>query len=420
MDNSAVIAPASAGGAALVRFDNSRGELIWLLIKNFLLNLVTLGIYRFWARTNIRRYFWRSIEIGGERLEYVGRGIELFIGFLIVVAVIFLAAIPLYVVEFLLLGAGLVFVIVVNLAYYSVLLVLIQIAIFRARRYRTSRTVWRGIRFGLEGKSLRYAGISCLYGLLVLVTLGFAVPWRNVALQRYIMDGTRFGQQHFQFDGDGRDLFPIWSIVILVGYTVVALIVVVNLQFVIGIFEFAVAPPESVAQTAAAYALVEGINPNGWWPFLLLPIYFVVRIWYGVRQFTYFVNRTTCGETSFASSLRTPQVIWYLVTFGVLVFLGLAATVAIFTTMIIVSTVDVASGQMLSVLLLISLVLMAFVLFALLNVLRIAWLYFELLRIGCRSISIGNFAAIDNVVRGTDDTMKFGEGLADALDYGDI
>ncbi len=407
-------------GPALVRFDNSRGELIWLLIKNFLLNLITLGIYRFWARTNLRRYFWRGIKIDGERLEYVGRGIELLIGFLIVVAVLFLAAIPLYVVQFLVLGAGPVFEIVVTLLYYFALLVLLQIAIFRARRYRTSRTVWRGIRFGLEGKSLHYAGVSCLYGLLVLVTLGFAAPWRNVALQRYLMDGTRFGLQHFRFDGDGRDLFPIWSIVMLVGYAFIALIVIVNLQLVIGIFEFYVAPPESAAQTAAAQALVGGINPNGWWPFLFLPIYSVLQLWYGVRQFTYFVNRTTFGETRFASSLRTPQVIWYLVAFGVLVFLGLAATVAIFAALIVVPAVGGAGSQMLSVLSLVLLVLLAFVLFALLNVLRIAWLYFELLRVGCKSISIRNFAAVDNVVQGADDTMKFGEGLADALDYGDI
>ncbi len=407
-------------GRALVRFDNSRGALIRLLIKNFLLNLITLGIYRFWARTNLRRYFWRGIEIDGERLEYVGRGIELFIGFLIVVAVLFLAAIPLYVIQFLSLGAGSAFEIVVNLLYYSILLVLIQVAIFRARRYRSSRTVWRGIRFGLEGRSLHYAGISCLYGLLVLMTLGLAAPWRNVALQRYLMDGTRFGQQHFRFDGDGRDLLPIWSIVMLAGYAVMALIVVVNLQLVVGIFEFSVAPPEDAAQTAAAQALVGGINPSGWWPFLFLPVYFVLRLWYGVRQFAYFVNRTTFGETSFASSLRTPQVIWYLVAFGVLVFLGVAATVAIFAGLIVVPAVGGAGSQMLSVLSLVSLVLLAFVLFALLNVLRIAWLYFELLRVGCKSISIRNFAAVDNVVQGADDTMKFGEGLADALDYGDI
>ena len=167
MDTSAAIAPPSGAGVELVRFDNRRGELIGLLIKNFLLNFITMGIYRFWARTNLRRYFWRGIAIDNERLEYVGRGIELFIGFLIVVAILFLAAVPLFMVQFLIIGAPAVLKFGVEFLYYAVLFVLIQIAVFRARRYRTSRTVWRGIRFGLEGKSLRYAGISCLYGLLV-------------------------------------------------------------------------------------------------------------------------------------------------------------------------------------------------------------------------------------------------------------
>ena len=279
-------------------------------------------------------------------MEYVGRGIELFVGFLIVVAILFLTAIPLLLVQFFALGAGSVFEIVITLAYYAVLFVLIQIAIFRARRYKTSRTVWRGIRFGLEGKSLRFAKISCLYGLLVLVTLGFAAPWRNVAVQRYLMDRTRFGGEHFRFDGSGRDLIPIWSLVILTGYTAIALIIVVNLQlttYILDVFTRAGGLEEGIA----IEELTGRINPYGWWPCLLLPVSFVLQLWYSVRQFTYFVNRTTLGATSFASSLRTPQVIWYIIIFRVLVFFGWAATFAIFAALIFVQATGGAGGQML-------------------------------------------------------------------------
>src|SRR6185503_3238115 len=55
-----------------------------LAIVNFLLNLVTLTIYRFWAKTNVRRHIWSCVHINGQPLEYTGRGIELFLGFLIV------------------------------------------------------------------------------------------------------------------------------------------------------------------------------------------------------------------------------------------------------------------------------------------------------------------------------------------------
>ena len=64
-----------------VRFMD-RGGLFGLLVKNAFLTLVTLGIYRFWARAALRRYWWGSIVIAGDPLEYTGTGLELFIGFL--------------------------------------------------------------------------------------------------------------------------------------------------------------------------------------------------------------------------------------------------------------------------------------------------------------------------------------------------
>ena len=64
------------------------GSLATILAKNAFLNLVSLSFYRFWARTNLRRYFWSSVRIGGEPLEYTGQARELFIGFLIVAAIL--------------------------------------------------------------------------------------------------------------------------------------------------------------------------------------------------------------------------------------------------------------------------------------------------------------------------------------------
>src|SRR5476651_1247074 len=57
-----------------------------LLIRGSLLLLVTLGIYRFWLATDVRRYLWNNTEIAGETLEYIGTARELLIGFLIAIA----------------------------------------------------------------------------------------------------------------------------------------------------------------------------------------------------------------------------------------------------------------------------------------------------------------------------------------------
>ena len=70
-----------------LRFDYvPRPGLLKLTLVNLLLNIVTLTIYRFWARTNVRKHIWACVHINGQPLEYTGKGIELFKGALIVFA----------------------------------------------------------------------------------------------------------------------------------------------------------------------------------------------------------------------------------------------------------------------------------------------------------------------------------------------
>ena len=67
--------------------------LLRIALINALLFVVTLSLYRFWAKTNVRRHIWGCVHVNGEPLEYTGRGLELFLGALIVFGVaIFLAS----------------------------------------------------------------------------------------------------------------------------------------------------------------------------------------------------------------------------------------------------------------------------------------------------------------------------------------
>ena len=74
---------APANGARLA---GSEKDFWKLLTRGAFLLLVTLGIYRFWLATDVRRYLWNNTEIAGEGLEYVGTARELLIGFLIAIA----------------------------------------------------------------------------------------------------------------------------------------------------------------------------------------------------------------------------------------------------------------------------------------------------------------------------------------------
>lgn len=200
-------------------FSGTAGQMFPVVFKGLALTVLTLGVYRFWYLTDVRRFLWNRVEVGGDYLEYTGRGVELFIGFLIALAVVA----PLYGLFFFL-GAFLDPVASVALQGVATIgvIFLAQFALFRARRYRLTRTIWRGVRFQQSGSGLAYATRSLAWALLVMLTLGLAYPWMRASLERYKMTNTWYGDQQGAFSATGGGLFRrgalLWlaAIVILV------------------------------------------------------------------------------------------------------------------------------------------------------------------------------------------------------------
>src|SRR5262249_36879809 len=176
--------------------------------------LCTLGIYRFWLATDQRRFLWGNTEIAGDALEYTGTPRELLVGFLIAIAVL----IPIYAGFFLAaLGTGLVGQLSGAIAF--LLLALFgHFAIYRARRYRLTRTVFRGLRLHQTGSAWLYAFYSMLWWALTIATFGLAYPWAQAALERYKMRHTFYGDARARFVGSGTRLFfrgiLMWALVV--------------------------------------------------------------------------------------------------------------------------------------------------------------------------------------------------------------
>lgn len=138
-----------------------------------LLNIITLTLWRFWGKTEVRRRIWRDVQVNGDAFEYTGRGVELFIGFILALAVL---GLPFLVVVF---GAQLldpVITLLILLPLYGVMFWLWGFGLFTAYRYLASRTTWRGIRFQLKGSAVRYANRFLTYVVLNGVTLGWFKP----------------------------------------------------------------------------------------------------------------------------------------------------------------------------------------------------------------------------------------------------
>jgi len=195
-------------------------RLFWLALKTALLTVITLGIYRFWMITRLRRLFWGGIEIDGDPLEYTGTGLEKFLGFLIAIVVL---AVYLGAINLALAFAGLSYfsedvvaqTVVLNVSILATL-PFIFYATYRSQAYMYARTRWRGIRFGLEEGAWAYTGRALILTALTVLTLGIAYPYQHWTLAAFITNRTRYGDLAFRQDGSWRSLLGSWLPIYLV------------------------------------------------------------------------------------------------------------------------------------------------------------------------------------------------------------
>jgi len=210
-----------------VDYAGKAGRLFGISLKTLCLTVLTLGIYRFWMKTRMRRYYWSSVQPGGAPLEYTGTGLEKLLGFL--VAVVILA------VYLGLFNLGLTFIgisylggdeimsaLALNLSFLAAI-PLIYYARYRARRYILSRTTWRGLRFGADQAAWRYMFVALGHTILSIVTLGILIPRQTFYMEKFVTDRTWYGNLQFEQHGKWTMLMRPWLLVVGVFIVIVAI-----------------------------------------------------------------------------------------------------------------------------------------------------------------------------------------------------
>lgn len=177
-------------------------NVLGLALKNAGLTVLTLTLYRFWARTAMRRRLWSRVWVLGDPLEYTGSAWELFRGFLISLPCFFLPAIFILYIAPLMMDP--VTAAWLAIGFYIVANPLVAAARYLMRRYQLSRTRWRGIRFGLAGSSARFAFASFGWTILQTLSLGWYTPAARMNRAKLMWDNARFGDQPFEFMDDGE------------------------------------------------------------------------------------------------------------------------------------------------------------------------------------------------------------------------
>ena len=408
-------------GLIAPRFTSNGRSFLWLVLRGGLLQLLTAGFYRFWFLTNIRRRLWSATSFDGDALEYTGRGRELLLGFLFAMAILA----PLFLAYFVL-GLEIErFKAFASLPLTLFLYLFGQYASYRARRYRLSRTVWRGVRFWMEKDAWKYAFLSTALFVRSVVTLWIANPWRVAALERFKMRRTRYGHIQASFEGTGWGLFK--SALPLLFSGLVALIAI----FVV-MARMAIAIQQSVSRPEIRGGVLDYLSFG-------LFIGVAVALWaaYQAVEWRWFVNGVRIGGASFQSAARKRRFIGLyfqsLVSAGAILVAISAAVLGVLTLIVLggrtlwfpsgssapASNELVAQlGQQLTVPILVSFVAVYLLAVTLIGAAYRYFLQHQLWREIIETMTVRGIESLSEAHTAGEAASALGEGMLDGLDMG--
>ncbi len=200
----------SQGRPATIRrfsFHAHGRTLFGIHIVNVFLTLLSCGLYYFWAKVKTRSFLYRNIELEQDRFTFDGTGKEIFLGFM---KAILIFGLPYAAIQLVpeLLDTDEVLKWLASLLGLFLILVLIPRTVVTARRYRMSRSAWRGIRFSFQGKVSDFIYLYLRGWGLTLISLGAYYPFFLVKQQAFLISHSYLGSHRFHFAGRGSDLAP--------------------------------------------------------------------------------------------------------------------------------------------------------------------------------------------------------------------
>ncbi len=422
MDQMIAADPAAGEGRTQrVAFTGQNGDFRRLVTLGALLEVVTFGFYRFWLQTNMRRHLWTHTLVGDDALEYTGRGRELLIGFLFALAILA----PLYILFFYISIEA-----ERQKAFLSVPLFLFfygffQFAVYRARRYRLTRTIWRGVRFWMTGSGVAYAFRAFGWEILTVLTLGLAYPWAIASLERYKMGHTYYGNLPGAFDGRGWDFFKrgwwLWVLALVpIGLYATAVVTAIGLE---SAAKAAGRPTGQAGAEAGGLILLASLS------LIVLPFIFAA---FKAIEWKWWASSISFGGVRFQSDLRRGALIgtyWKLIGMGFvamligLIFLAIVLAIGFGVMWAVGIDFNALGAQMkaghFSAAMIPVVILYLFSYLGIIQAVGIVRRISAIQRVWkivVSSITIHHLEAADHVLAAGEAAGALGEGLADGLD----
>jgi len=176
-------------------------ELFKIQIVNFILNVLTIGLFYPWAKARKLQYLYSNTSFEESPFAFTGTGKEMFKGFIKAILFVILAYLVFFTLVFMHLEQFAI------LFLYAFILLIIPLVIHGSYRYRMAKTVWRGIRFGYTGDRMELFKLFLKWVFLTIITFGIYGAWLSMNLRKYVVERIRMGDANFIYKGTGDDFF---------------------------------------------------------------------------------------------------------------------------------------------------------------------------------------------------------------------
>ncbi|MBA2405401.1 MAG: DUF898 family protein [Bdellovibrionales bacterium] len=194
-------------------FKANTSELYMLIIKNIVFTILTLGLYIPYARTNLRKFIWKSSTLNSFPFLFKGDPSSLLKSYLMLLVVFVVMsginhAITVYIVK-----GDITLSIVQGVASYVMLFVLFTWAKYGAYSYLVNQTSYRSVNFKMKKGGAKDHLLSSIVGTIVTaLTLGIYYPFMANTLEKIRWNRTQYGTSPLKYTAENGDYAKLWFV----------------------------------------------------------------------------------------------------------------------------------------------------------------------------------------------------------------
>ena len=187
-----------------IEFSGSGKEYFRIWIVNVALTIVTLGIYSAWAKVRNKQYFYGHTRLAGSSFEYTADPVTILKGRLLVFSVVVIYQLASYTQPILSLAMGL------------MLIPLLPWVVIKAVGFNLRYSSYRNLRFHFDGRYWQAFKLYILWTLVIGISGGIAYPYVIWLRKQFLVNESRFGNEHFGFSGEAGYFYVVYICAILI------------------------------------------------------------------------------------------------------------------------------------------------------------------------------------------------------------